>query len=114
MTPATHYDEETVIYTQLRESTITSCLLDIDVNNLNILVGLIQLVRLHVLDIVHNFQSRKDTTEDGVFLVEPRCCCCGNEELRTVGPRTGVGHTECVRSVRRIDVNEVVTIPEGR
>ena len=88
-----------MIYTQLRESTITSCLLDIDVNNFNILIGLVQLVRLHVLDIVDNFQPRKNTTEDGVFLVKPWCRCCGNEELGAIGPRAGVGHTECVRSI---------------
>ena len=99
LTPATHCDEEKMVYTQLRESTITSCLLHIDVNNFNILVGRIQPVRLHVLDIVHHFQPREDTTEDGVFLVEPWCRCCGNEELGAIGPRAGVGHTECVRSI---------------
>ena len=88
-----------MVYTQLREYTITSCLLDIDVNNFYILVGLIQLVRLHILDIVYNFQARENTTEDGVFLVEPWCRCCGDEELGAIGPRTGVGHTECVRSI---------------
>ena len=114
LTPATHCDEEKMVYTQLRESTITSCLLHIDVNSFNILVGRSQPVCLHILDIVHHFQPREDTTEDGVFLVKPWCRCCGNEELRTVGPRTGVGHTECVRSIWRINVNEAFTIPEGR
>ena len=99
LTPATHCDEEKMVYTQLRESTITSCLLHIDVNSFNILVGHSQPVRLHILDIVHHFQPREDTTEDGVFLVEPWCRCCGNEELGAIGPRAGVGHTECVRSI---------------
>ena len=112
LTPATHCDEEKMVYTQLRESTITSCLLDIDVNNFNILVGLIQLVRLHILDIVHDFQPRKNTTEDCVFLVKPWRRCCGDEELGAIGPRTGVGHTECVWSIWRIDVNEAVRLPE--
>ena len=113
LTPATHCDEEKMVYTQLRESTITLCLLDIDVNNFNILIGLVQLVRLHILDIVDDFQPRKDTSEDGVFLVEPWCRCCGDEELGAIGPGAGVGHTKCVWSVRRIDVNEAFTISDG-
>ena len=112
LTPATHCDEEKMVYTQLRESTIISCLLNIDLHNFDIIVGLSQLVRLHILDIVHDFQPRKNTTEDGVFLVEPWCRCCGNEELRTFDPWTGVGHTECVWSIWRIDVNEAVRLPE--
>ena len=111
-TGATYYDEDKMVYTQLRESTIISCLLNIDLHNFDIIVGLSQLVRLHILDIVDDFQPRKDTSEDGVFLVEPWCRCCSNEELEAIGPRAGVGHTECVRSIWRIDVNEDVRLPE--
>ena len=51
-TGATYYDEDKMVYTQLRESTIISCLLNIDLHNFDIIVGLSQLVRLHILDII--------------------------------------------------------------
>src|SRR5699024_2386822 len=38
-------------------------------------------------------------TEDGVAVLEPRCCYRGDEELRTVGTRAGVCHGEFIRFV---------------
>jgi hypothetical protein len=33
-----------------------------------------------------------------VFLIEPRCSSSRHEELRTVGSRSGVGHTDGIWS----------------
>lgn len=72
-------------------------LFDIDVNDLDILIRLIRLVRLHILDPVHRFQARKDTPKDRVLLVEPRRRIRGNEELGPVRVRTCVRHAHSIR-----------------
>lgn len=68
------------------------------VDNFNIFKWLIQLVHLDVFNRVNNLESRKDTPKYCVFLVQPRRCCRGNEELRTVRVWTCISHADGIRA----------------
>lgn len=56
-----------------------------------LLVGLARIgaIGFHLADDIHAFD---DFTEDDMFLVEPRGLVSGDEELRSVGVSSGVGH----------------------
>ena len=47
---------------------------------------------------MYNFQTTKDAPKDSMLSVQPRCCCCGNEELRAVRVRSSVGHRNRIRT----------------
>lgn len=53
----------------------------IHVDNFDIFKWLIYLVHLDVFNRMNNLKSRKDTPEYRVFLVQPRRCRRGDEEL---------------------------------
>lgn len=72
---------------------------DINVNNFDVFIRLVQLVRLHVLDCMNNLQPGQHPPEDRVFLVQPWCRGSRDEELRPVSTRACVGHTDGIRSV---------------
>ena len=72
-------------------------LFNIDINDLDILIWLISLVRLHILDGMHRLQARKDTPKNRVLLVEPRRRIRGNEELGSVRVLSCVCHAHGVR-----------------
>jgi len=83
-----------------------SSLFDIDVDNLDILVRFIRLVRLHILDRMHRLQPRKKAAEDGVFVIEPRRGIGGDEELGSVRVRTCVCHAQGIRPAKRKEKKE--------
>ena len=71
-------------------------LLNIDVNNLDVLKWLVCLVRLRILNDMHRLQPRHHTSEDRVFIVEPRRRRSRDEELRAVCVGTSIRHAHRV------------------
>ena len=61
----------------------------LDVDNLDILEGLVVLVGSHALNGVNNVHALGDAAKDGVLLVEKRRAHGGDEELAAVGVGTG-------------------------
>jgi len=76
-------------------------LFDIDVGDLDILIWLVSLARLHILDRMHRLQPRKNAPKDRVLLVEPRRGIRSDEELRSVRVRSCVRHTQSIWPARR-------------
>src|SRR5204862_5888168 len=71
----------------------------LDALDLLILERTIARIALHVGDLLHHVQTDDDAAEHGVLAVEVRRRSLGDEELRTVGARAGVGHREHARTV---------------
>jgi hypothetical protein len=83
-----------------------SRLFDININDLDILVRFIRLVRLHVLYRVHRLQPRKKAPKDRVLLVEPRRRIRGDEKLRSVRVRTRIRHAQGIRPTKKKEGGE--------
>lgn len=47
-----------------------------------------------LLDRIHHVLAIGHLAEDRVFAIEMRSRAVGDEELRAIGPRTGIGHRE--------------------
>jgi hypothetical protein len=58
---------------------------------------LVNLVRSCILNRMHDFQTRSNATEDGVFLVEPWRHSGRDEELGTIGIWSRICHAYGVR-----------------
>ena len=69
----------------------------------------------HVLDLVHDLEALEDLAEDNVLSVEPGGDGGGNEELRSVGVLSGVGHAcrEHLSAIRRDISHDIPTYSKG-
>ena len=72
------------------------------------------LAHLCALDGLHHVHSLGDSPEDRVFVVEPGAGHGGNEELRAVGPWSGVGHGHGERAIVTKTAMELVLWHEQR
>lgn len=99
-----------------------SPLLDVDADNSDLIKRFVTLVRPDVLNLVNDLEARSGPTKDAakvqqrrisfkpqpiaecpsyppMLVVQPRARDRRDEELGTIGFRTGVGHRQCVRSI---------------
>ena len=75
-------------------------LLDSNTNYEHVVVRFISLlVRFNITYVLDDINSFDNSSEHGVFIIEPRSWNDGNKELRSVCIRSGVGHTHRVRPV---------------
>lgn len=64
----------------------------------NLVLGLVSREFRYVLDSIDNIHSFEDGTENDMTPVQPRSFDGANEELRSVGVFSGIGHRESSRS----------------
>lgn len=75
-------------------------LLQTDADNPDIVVGFICLrVGFNSTNVLNNFHTPHDSTEHGVFVVQPWSWNHGNKKLTTVCVWSSIGHAQCVWSV---------------
>ena len=87
---------------------ISSELLYIDINDLDILERLVRLIRLHILDRMNDLQPRDRPPENRMLLIQPRGSRRRDKKLTPVRPRSSVGHAQRVRSIVLQIVTELV------